>query len=434
MSERYVNVDRETPMLLPPDLREWVAKDDLVHFVLLAVEGADLSSAPVRQHGGGSLAYPPAMMMGLLIYSYASGMFSSRQIERATYHHLSLRYLCANLHPDHDTICTFRRQNRALLKAVFNRVLKLASAMGLLAVGTVCLDGTKLLANAAKRRTLSRAQLEKAEQALLAQIEGLLEQAEAADGSHDSNPGGLPQELASRERLKEKMSQARALLDELVEQRAQARQQEREQYQADPHPIGEPPRALGQGPKAEDRINLSDPQSALMPLQSGGYAQGYNAQLALSGQPGGLIVATQVCQKTNDRQQLLEMAQLIKASVPQVQELVVDRGYDHPRQIEQVECTLGMEVYCPPQSGPKSKAPSKARVSRSRGAAAQRARQIRERMAQRIKSQRGQALLELRQTSVEPAFGLIKTVLGFQWELVALAFNCRRIARHLGSN
>ena len=191
MSERYVNVDRETPMLLPPDLREWVAKDDLVHFVLLAVEGADLSSAPVRQHGGGSPAYPPAMMMGLLIYSYASGMFSSRQIERATYHHLSLRYLCANLHPDHDTICTFRRQNRVLLKAVFNRVLKLASAMGLLAVGTVCLDGTKLLANAAKRRTLSRAQLEKAEQALLAQIEGLLEQAEAADGSHDSNwPAG----------------------------------------------------------------------------------------------------------------------------------------------------------------------------------------------------------------------------------------------------
>lgn len=445
MAERYVNIDRETPMLLPPDLREWVAADDLVHFIVLAVESANLSSARVRRHGGGSPAYPPAMMLGLLIYAYASGMFSSRQIERATHYHVSMRYLCANLHPDHDTICTFRRENRSLVTEVFSRVLKLASTMGLLQVGTVSLDGTKLLASAAKRRTLTRAQIEKAEQHLQQQIEGLLEQAEAADAQSDSDPGSLPRELASRERLKEKLSQARALLDEVVEQRAQTREEERAQWKA--NPIGEAPRALSPEPQPEDRINLSDPQSVLMPMKSGGYAQAYNAQLAVSGQRCGLIVATQVCQQTNDRQQLLEMAELIKANVPQVEQIVVDTGYDHARQIEEVERTLGVEVYCPPQQAPKPKGPPKGRESRIRKAAKERAKEVRERQRQRVGSERGQALMELRSTTVEPAFGMIKTVLGFQrfslrglekvnteWELVAVAFNCRRIARQLGRN
>ena len=445
MAERYVNVDRETAMLLPPDLREWVAADDLVHFIVMAVESADVSSVGVRRHGGGSPAYPPAMMMGLLIYAYANGIFSSRQIERATHYHVSLRYLCANLHPDHDTICTFRRENRPLVKAVFSQVLKLASTMGLLAVGTVCLDGTKLLASAAKRRTLKRAQIEKAEQHLQQQIEGLLEQAEAADAQGDCGPGSLPRELASRERLKEKLSQARALLDEAVEQRALAREEERAQWKADP--IGEAPRALSPQPQPEDRINLSDPQSALLPIKSGGYAQAYNAQLALSGQSCGLIVATQVCRQTNDRQQLVKMAELIKANAPQVEQIVVDTGYDHARQIEQVERTLAVEIYCPPQKAPKPKRPPQGRQSRLRQAAKERANQVRQRMRQRVNTERGQQLMELRSTTVEPAFGLIKTVLGFgrfslrglekvntEWDLVAVAFNCRRIARQLRRN
>src|SRR5688572_16300034 len=163
MKPRYVNVDRETQLLLPPDLREWVREDDLVHFIVMAVESADLSGVRVRQHGGGSLGYPPGMMMALLIYAYANGIFSSRQIERASHYHVSVRYLCANLHPDHDTICAFRRENHALLKTVFGEVLKLAATMGLLQVGTVCLDGTKMVANAAKRRSMSLKELKEGE-------------------------------------------------------------------------------------------------------------------------------------------------------------------------------------------------------------------------------------------------------------------------------
>jgi transposase len=324
--ERFGNVDRETQMLLPPDLREWVAGDDLVHFVILAVESADLSAVATRQHGGGSQAYPPSMMMALLIYAYANGVFSSRQIERATHYHLSMRYLCANMHPDHDTICTFRRENHALLKAVFSQVLKLASTMGLLQVGTVCLDGTKIVANAAKRRTLDFDQIEQAEQRIQQQIEGLLKQAEAADGRADSSDsGGLPQELANRKRLKEKMSQARALLGEAVQQRAETRERERQQWAADP--IGDEPRALSPEPLPKDRINLTDPECSLMPLSAGGYAPAYNAQVAVSGQRCALIVATEVGQQPNDRQQLLGMANLIKKAVPQVEQIVADTGY-----------------------------------------------------------------------------------------------------------
>jgi transposase len=445
MSERYVNLDRETQLLLPPDLREWVAEDDLAHFVLLAVESADLSSVRVRQHGGGSLPYPPSMMMALLIYGYANGIFSSRQIERATYYHVSVRYVCGNLHPDQDTICTFRRENRPLLKAVFSQVLKLAGTMGLLQVGTVCVDGTKLLADAAKRRTLDWEQLEEAEERIQQQIEGLLQEAEVADGRPESDPGSLPRELASRQKLKEKFSQARALLGEVVEQRAEARERERQQWKA--HPMGDDPRALSPQPRPKDRINLTDPQCALMPLNSGGYAPGYNGQVAITGQRRGLILATHVCAHTNDRQQLLRMAELTKAAASEVEQIVVDTGYDHARQIAQVQGTIGVDVYCPPQEAPKREGPLKGRVSKIRKVANERAQKVRAQMRERVSSERGKELMELRKTTVEPAFGTIKSVLGFrrfslrglekvntEWELVAVAFNCRRIARQLGGN
>jgi transposase len=440
MPERYVNVDRETPMLLPLDLREWVTGDDLVHFVMLAVESADLSSAGPRTHGGGSLAYPPGMMMALLIYAYAQGMFSSRQIERATYQHVSLRYLCANLHPDHDTICKFRRENRALLKAVFAQVLKLAAAMGLLQVGTVCLDGTKILANAAKRRTLEWAQIEALEVRVQEEIEGMLAEAEAADTEPQAADGQLPQELASRQKLQKKLAQAREQLREMAQQRAEARGEDRAQWRE--NPIGDAPRKMSAQPQPKDRINLSDPQSALLPLKGGGYGQAYNAQLATSGQACGLIVAAQVCTQSNDRQQVLPMSRQIKTAVP-AEEIVVDRGYDHPRQIEEAERTLGVEIYAPPQEAPEREPTSRGRVSRAR----QRAQALRAAMRTRVQSERGKNLAGLRNTTVEPVIGLIKSVLGFrrfslrglekvntEWELVALAFNCRRIAGQLGKN
>src|ERR1700733_666454 len=143
MSNRYVSVDRNTPLLMPPDLREWVRDDDLVHFLVDALPLLDLSCAVVNQRGTGSEQYPPGMMLGLLVYCYANGIFSSRRIERATYQQVSVRYLCADTHPDHDTIAKFRRENGALLRQAFVELLQLAQRSGLLQLGTLVLDGTK---------------------------------------------------------------------------------------------------------------------------------------------------------------------------------------------------------------------------------------------------------------------------------------------------
>jgi transposase len=144
MAERLVNIDRQTPMLLPPDLREWVAENDLAHLVLEAVELCDMRGAQLNVRGSGSEQYPPSMMMALLIYAYCTGLFSSRRIERATYDSVALRYLCANHHPDHDTIAKFRRENEALFRKSFGQVLLMAREAGLLRLGAVCIDGTRM--------------------------------------------------------------------------------------------------------------------------------------------------------------------------------------------------------------------------------------------------------------------------------------------------
>lgn len=156
MGENLVNVDRETPMLLPVDMRDWVPENDLVHFVISAVETMELGSARVNTRGSGSKQYPPAMLLALMIYCYANGLFSSRRIERATYRDIAVRYVTGNTHPDHDTICRFRRENGALVREAFAQVLRLAREMKLLKVGTVAVDGTHIKANASKHLALGR--------------------------------------------------------------------------------------------------------------------------------------------------------------------------------------------------------------------------------------------------------------------------------------
>jgi len=214
MATRYVNTDRDTPMLLPPDLREWVGRDDLAHFVLEAVQTADLSQARVNLRGGGDAQYPPTMMLALLIYSYAVGRFSSRVIERSTHDSMAARFLCANHHPDHDTIARFRRENEPLMKSVFVRVLQLAREMKILRLGMVSVDGTKIAARAGKAGSLTRAQLAAETKRLEEEVAGLLAQAETADGRTPEDGTSLPQELANRTRRLEQLRQAQRRLEE----------------------------------------------------------------------------------------------------------------------------------------------------------------------------------------------------------------------------
>ena len=211
MAERLVNIDRQTPMLLPPDLREWVAENDLAHLVLEAVELCDMSGAQLNVRGSGSEQYPPSMMMALLIYAYCTGLFSSRRIERATYDSVALRYLCANHHPDHDTIAKFRRENEALFRESFGQVLLMAREAGLLRLGAVCIDGTRM-AGAGSAKAVRT--LEQIEQELEALCGELLEKAEAADAS-DSDAEGtqLPEELRDGAQRKKKLLAAKAVIE-----------------------------------------------------------------------------------------------------------------------------------------------------------------------------------------------------------------------------
>src|SRR5208283_4389833 len=214
MSTRLINVDRNTPMLLPPDMRDWVREDDLVHFVIDALAILDVSAARLNERGTGNEQYPPSMMLGLLIYCYAQGIFSSRQIERATHQNISVRYLTGNTHPDHDTVAKFRRENAALIRSAFVQLLRLAQGSGLLRLGAVALDGTKIAAAAAKRQNVT--------------YERLLERAEAADqNGGDDEP--LPTELAKAQERRARLMAAKAELEEQAHQRYQQREQQRQQ-------------------------------------------------------------------------------------------------------------------------------------------------------------------------------------------------------------
>jgi transposase len=176
---RFVTIDRDTPMLLPPDLRDWVPPGHLVHFIIDAIESIDTTSAHINHRGTGNQQYPPAMLLALLVYSYCTGTFSSRQIEASTHSDVAVRFLCANTHPDHDTLCTFRRKNSALLQQAFAQILEMAARCKFLKVGqvTVAIDGTKVLANASKHSAVSYAGAERKLQSLQCEIEELLAKA-----------------------------------------------------------------------------------------------------------------------------------------------------------------------------------------------------------------------------------------------------------------
>ncbi len=445
MSTRYVNVDRKTPMLLAPDLRDWVAEDDVAHYLVEALELVDLSAAKLNVRGTGSAQYPPGMMLAVLVYCYAHGMFSSREIERATWRHVSVRYLAANTHPDHDTIATFRRENGALLKAVFVQLLQLAKRSGLLRLGVIAIDGTKLKAAAAKRRTLCHEQIEKELAELEVQVKALLAQAETAD-AQPAPSDELPRELVDAQQRRARLLAAQGELAAQVRERYEQREAQRAQAAA----AGEQGmRRVSPEPQANDRLNLSDQDSTLTPTAQGGFIQGFNAQIALSvaaraagdgeGAPVSLIVAGEVVRATSDLGQLEPMTEAVVANLGQAPSVVLaDTGYDHTRQIRAVEARHGCRVLCPPARNAWAGAQSRSRKPRERE-------RWQERAARRAQLAQPEvrALYGQRGTSVEPAFGIIKNTLGFsrfrlrglakvrtEWQLVTLAFNCRRLAAH----
>src|SRR5215213_1374466 len=222
-------IDRDTGFLLPPSVNEWLPEKHLARFVVEVIDGLDLSAMSRSYRGTGSASYHPRLLLGILVYGYATGVFSSRKLERATHDSVAFRFIAANDHPDHDTIAAFRRRFLPRIEALFVQVLLLARELGLLQLGTVALDGTKVQANASRHSALSYEHAGKIEAQLKAEVAELLARAEAADKADVPDGMSIPDELAHREKRLAKLAEPRAK----IEARAKARyEREKAEHEA----------------------------------------------------------------------------------------------------------------------------------------------------------------------------------------------------------
>src|SRR5216683_2201178 len=222
----FRQIDRETGFLMPPSVDEWLPERHLARFIVEVVTGLELRPMSGSYRGSGSASYHPKVLLGLLVYGYATGVFSSRKLERATYDSVAFRFIAANDHPDHDTIAAFRRRFLTQIEGQFVEVLKLAREMGVLKMGTVALDGTKIHANASRHSALSYEHAGKIEAQLKAEVAELLAKAEAADQADVPDGMSLPEELAHREARLEKLAAARAKIEARAKERFEREQVE----------------------------------------------------------------------------------------------------------------------------------------------------------------------------------------------------------------
>ena len=440
----FVECDRDQAFLLPPDLRDWLPADDLGHFVIEAVERVDLGAFKVNHRGTGSAQYHPRMMLALMIYCYANGIFSSRRIERATHRDIGVRFVAANRHPDHDTIARFRRENFAAVSESFLQVLLLAKELKLLRVGLVSVDGSKFKANASKHRSVT---YERAG-ALIAQLEGeiaaLLGRAEAADAAGEDDPQALPKEIARREALRDKLDAARRRLEAQADARAAA---EREAYEAKVaarekrrgRAKGKHPKPPTETPAADAQSNLSDPDSRLMrKSKHHEYRQAYNAQAAVDAGGSQLIVSARISQCASDRNDLVADIEAIPAALGRPETVLADNGYANGAEVAALEAS-GIEALVSTSAEGRLRTHD-FRPAKAHPAAREPKTDWLKAMAEKLASEEGRALYKRRRQTVEPVFGIIKAVLGFagfslrgfekvegEWTLVALAYNCKRL-------
>jgi transposase len=444
----FRTIDRQTGFLLPPSVDEWLPEKHLARFVVEVIDGMDLRAMSGSYRGSGSASYHPRMLLGILVYGYATGIFSSRKLERATYDSVAFRFIAANDHPDHDTIATFRQRFLKQIEGLFVQVLLLAREMGMLKLGTLGLDGTKIHANASRHSALSYEHAGKIEAQLKAEVAELMAKAEAADKADIPDGMSIPDELARREARLQKIADTRAKIEARGKERFAREQTEHEAKLAareakikatGKKPGGRPPAPPVAGALPADQINLTDEESRIMPVAGGGFEQCYNAQAAVA-QGSLLVVAIDVVQTPSDKQQLEPMLGKIDAlpkELGEAETLLADTGYFSTGNVAACEAAgiepliaMGRQPHHPPLAerfadtppAPENPTPVEA-------------------MAHRLKTPEGRKLYALRKQTPEPVFGIIKSVMGFrqfqlrgldnvknEWTLVCLAWNLKRMA------
>jgi len=442
----FLACDRDQELLLPPSLRDWLSEDHLAWFLIDAVAEIDLSAflADYREDGWGRPAFDPEVMVALLLYAYAVGERSSRAIERRCREDVAFRIITANAVPDHATIARFRQRHERALAGVFTEVLRLCAEAGLLSVGLVALDGTKLKANASRDANRSYADVSR-------EVERMLREAAEADEAEDARLGAargdeLPEELAVRSSRRARLRRAKAKLEARAREQRDAYEAhlaERARIEAERgRPLrGRKPKPPARAPAPSARVNTTDPDSALLRTRDG-FVQGYNAQAVVS--EGQLIVAAELSTDSPDGRLLHPMMRAARGEfaaigleqVPAV--VVADAGYWNVPQIERV-LAEGTDVLVSPVSAttglePALREPRKPRAKRMEGRCLE--------MHEKLGTPDGRELYARRKQLVEPVFAHTKVIRradrfqrrGFaacrsEWRLIAATHNLLKLWR-----
>ena len=457
MGKSFRSDDLNQALLLPPSLHDWLPEKHLARFLVDVVETLDLSAIYASyeaKDGRGQAAYAPEMMVRLLLYGYCVGVYSSRKIETRTYEDVGFRYLSADEHPDHDTIADFRKRHLDALAGLFTQALLLCEKAGLVKLGHVAIDGIK--ANASKHKAMSYDRMGETEQRLKQEIDALLKQADEVDAAEDAQYGKgkrgdeLPLELSRRETRLAKLQNAKAELEQearqkaeeksaaveakLAERREQQEQTGNKKHGCDPK-VPDPEQAQ---PKAKAQRNFTDAESRIMPdgANKGSFVQGYNAQIAVDSQTQ-IIVAADLTQQTNDRQQLIPMLEQVETNMGRKPDAVsADTGYwSEANATDPAVAEIDLHVatgrikhgeVIETASGP---APENSTAQQA--------------MAHKLRTEAGRSIYKMRKAIVEPVFGQIKERRGFrrfslrglsnvraEWKLVCATANLLKLFRY----
>ena len=461
MSRIYLSYDPEQQLLLPPDLREWLPEGHLALFISDVVDELDLS-AIVRHYesgdGRGRPPYHPLMMVKLLVYGYCIGKVSSRKIEQATHEHVAFRVLACNQHPDHDSIANFRQLHLPELAGLFVQVLKMCERAGLVKLGHVAIDGSKLRANASKHKAMSYERMCEKEQQLVAEVARLLKEAEETDAAEDGRYGKgvrgdeLPAELARRESRLRKIREAKASLEAEAKEQAQAaaaaveaKLAERKQREEETgkKTRGRAPQVVNveeAKPEAKAQRNFTDPESRIMKDgATGSFEQSYNAQIAVDGQAQ-IIVAATLTQAANDKQQLVPVLEEVKTNLGRWPEKVTaDSGYFSTAAVTS-EVINTVDLYVTPDRSQQTE--ELAELPAASPPPFELDQDVIARMREKLKTEHGRAVYKQRKMIVEPVFGQVKEVRGFrrfsfrglqkneaEWSLICLTHNLLKLFR-----
>jgi transposase len=446
MARKFKTVDYEKSLKQTVTIEECLPPGHLARFIVAIIALLDLSAIYMEYAPRGGEPYAPEILLGLLFYGYATGVFSSRKIERATYESIPFRFIAGGLHPDHDTIAHFRKVFLPEIMELFVQVLLVANEAGVLELGNISLDGSKIHADASKSKAISYKRLLKLESQLRAEVEELFALSEQADQSQLPEGLDIGEEIVFRQERLANLAQAKAVLEMRAEERYQAekteyeaklREREEKARRRGRKPRGRPPKPPTPGPRDKDQYNFTDPESRIMKNSTNdGFDQHYNVQMAVD-QESFLIVANTLSNHANDQDEAIPTLDAIPAQVGKPKAGALDNGYFSESNITEMELR-DIEPYIATGREPHHKS-WKARFAELPAPPPEDA-SPRVKMAYKLKTEIGKAIYGLRKSTVEPVIGIIKEVLGFrqfslrglaavagEWCLVCLAFNLKRL-------